>query len=156
MNTVKNAVKLHPSSDEKERKNLEQIEIQTLEKIVKSPNVVNQGQAPPANGGMNNQSTSGGIPGTGDGTGMNLDETALFDKLIQKLVEYNDKINDGKEMSVVEYLKRIDPMSTFMEEYDTQRAMRKSFIEEFRIHCFNYILLLFESIMRILTTLSKD
>lgn len=34
--------------------------------------------------------------------------------------------------------------------------MKTSFIEEFKIHCYNYILLLFESIMRILTTLKKE
>ena len=36
-----------------------------------------------------------------------------------KLVEYNDKMNDGKELSIVEYLKRIDPNSPFMKEYET-------------------------------------
>jgi hypothetical protein len=37
---------------------------------------------------------------------------------VNKLLEYNDKINDGKELSVVEYLKRIDMNSVFMKEYD--------------------------------------
>lgn len=34
--------------------------------------------------------------------------------------------------------------------------MRRAFYEEFKIHCFNYILLLFESVVRLLTTLNKD
>lgn len=34
--------------------------------------------------------------------------------------------------------------------------MRRAFFEEFKIHCFNYILLLFESVIRLLTTLNKD
>ena len=43
-----------------------------------------------------------------------------------------------------------------MREFETQRSLRKAFVEEFKIHCFNYILLLFESIMRILSTVNKD
>jgi len=35
------------------------------------------------------------------------------------LIEYNEKINEGKELSIVEYLKRIDPASPFMKEYET-------------------------------------
>lgn len=34
--------------------------------------------------------------------------------------------------------------------------MRRAFFTEFKIHCFNYILLLFESVIRILTTLNKE
>ena len=34
--------------------------------------------------------------------------------------------------------------------------MRRSYLEEFKIHCLNYILLLFESVVRFLTTLGKD
>ena len=73
-----------------------------------------------------------------------------------KLVEYNDKMNDGKELSIVEYLKRIDPNSPFMKEFETQRHIRRGFYEEYKIHCFNYVLLLFESVMRVLTTAHKD
>jgi len=32
----------------------------------------------------------------------------MFEKIVHKLVEYNEKMNHGKEISVVEYLKRID------------------------------------------------
>lgn len=59
-------------------------------------------------------------------------------------------------MSIVEYLKRIDMNSPFMKEYDNQRHLRRGFYEEYKIHCFNYVLLLFESVMRILTTVHKD
>lgn len=34
--------------------------------------------------------------------------------------------------------------------------MRRAYYEEFKIHSFNYILLLFESVIRMLTTLNKD
>jgi hypothetical protein len=75
---------------------------------------------------------------------------------VSKLLEYNEKINEGKELSVVEYLKRIDMNSYFMKEYENQRHLRRAFYEEFKIHSFNYVLLLFESVMRILTTVNKD
>ena len=34
--------------------------------------------------------------------------------------------------------------------------MRRAFFEEFKIHSLNYVLLLFESIIRILTTMHKE
>ena len=34
--------------------------------------------------------------------------------------------------------------------------MRRAFFEEYKIHCFNFILLLFESIIRILTTIQVN
>ena len=34
--------------------------------------------------------------------------------------------------------------------------MRRAYFEEFKIHSFNYILLLFESVIRLLCTLGKD
>ena len=80
----------------------------------------------------------------------------MFEKIVQKLLEYNEKINSGKEISIVEYLKRIDQKSIFMQKFENQRNLRRAFFEEFKIHCFNYILLLFESVIRLLTTLNKD
>lgn len=53
-------------------------------------------------------------------------------------------------------MKRIDMNSPFMKEYENQRHLRRAFFEEFKIHSFNYILLLFESVMRVLTTNNKD
>jgi len=43
-----------------------------------------------------------------------------------------------------------------MKEYDSQRHIRRGFYEEYKIHCFNYVLLLFESVMRIMTTAHKE
>ena len=34
--------------------------------------------------------------------------------------------------------------------------MRRAFFEEFKIHSFNYVLLLFESVIRLLTTMNKE
>lgn len=57
---------------------------------------------------------------------------------------------------MVEYLKRIDMDSSFAKTYEMQRHIKRSFYEEFKIHSLNYVLLLFESVMRILTTVNKD
>ena len=46
-------------------------------------------------------------------------EQQTYEKIVSKLIEYNEKINEGKELSIVEYLKRIDPSSPFMKEYET-------------------------------------
>lgn len=83
-------------------------------------------------------------------------DSAVYEKIISKLLEYNEKVNEGREISVVEFLKRIEPHCEFMKYYDTQRHMRRAFMEEFKIHSYNYILLLLESVMRILTTSIKD
>lgn len=41
----------------------------------------------------------------------------MFEKIINKLLEYNEKINAGKEISLVEYMKRIDMKSPFMLQF---------------------------------------
>jgi len=37
-----------------------------------------------------------------------------------------------------------------------QRHIKRAFFEEFKIHSLNYVLLLFESVMRIITTVNRD
>jgi hypothetical protein len=71
-------------------------------------------------------------------------------------VEWNSKVNVDKEISVIDYFKLIDPLSPFLAQYDTQRHLRKVFFEEFKIHSYDYVLLLFESVNRILNTNSKQ
>lgn len=83
-------------------------------------------------------------------------EPGTYEKIIAKLLEYNEKVNDGKEISVVEYLKKIDMDSSFAKTFEIQRHIKRAFFEEFKIHSLNYVLLLFESVMRMLTTLCKD
>ena len=51
-------------------------------------------------------------------TSQHVMEQITYEKIVSKLIEYNEKINEGKELSVVEYLKRIDQNSPFMKEYD--------------------------------------
>lgn len=41
-----------------------------------------------------------------------------------------------------------------MQRYENQRLLRRAFFEEYKIHCFNFVLLLFESCVRILTTVA--
>jgi len=41
-------------------------------------------------------------------------QQTMFEKIVAKLLEYNEKINSGKEISVVEYLKRVDQKSPFI------------------------------------------
>lgn len=42
--------------------------------------------------------------------------------------------------------------SSFAKTYEMQRHIKRAFYEEFKIHSLNYVLLLFECVMRILTT----
>ena len=37
-----------------------------------------------------------------------MSDQVTYEKIVGKLLEYNEKINEGKELSVVEDLKRID------------------------------------------------
>jgi hypothetical protein len=46
--------------------------------------------------------------------------------------------------------------SPFIKTYEMQRHMKRAFYEEFKIHSLNYVLLLFESVMRMLTTIQKQ
>ena len=70
------------------------------------------------------------------------------------LLDLNGRLTGGKEISTVEMLKKIDPVGPFIKKYENQKFLRRSFESEFRIHCFNYKLLLFESITRILQTVN--
>jgi hypothetical protein len=161
---VKAAIKIYASQDEAKRKEIEKVEIQTLEKIIKNQSSVNpfslagdKKKAEESKGGEDDTKGQDNAPKAYDPlTGKYTEEAAIFEKLIQKLVEYNEKVNEGKEITIVDYLRRIDPASKFMKEFETQKVMKTSFMEEFKIHCYNYMLLLFESIMRILTTLKKE
>jgi KaiC/GvpD/RAD55 family RecA-like ATPase len=45
-------------------------------------------------------------------------EKANFERIVEKLLEYNEKINGGREISVLDYLTRIDPLSTFLRQYE--------------------------------------
>lgn len=80
-------------------------------------------------------------------------DASKFEKIIAKILHYNERINQGKEIQVIGYLQRIDMESPFMKKYESQRLLRRSYFEEYKIHCFNFILLLFESCVRILTTM---
>ena len=81
----------------------------------------------------------------------------IFDKLVKKLLEYNSEINDGLEISFVDYIKKIqvlDPDNNFLKSWEMQGLIKRSYLEEFKQNSFNLILLLFESVMRMITTTS--
>ena len=42
----------------------------------------------------------------------------MFEKIIGKLLEYNERINSGKEISLIEYLKELDQRSDFVKEFN--------------------------------------
>ena len=79
----------------------------------------------------------------------------MLEKLLKKLLEYNVKLNAGKEIRVVEYLKQVDKNSAFMKKFENQKHLRRAFFEEFKVHSFNYVLLLFDSALRMLNTLNS-
>lgn len=135
--TLKSAIKIYGSSEENQRRDVEGQELAALDKILKTHQDFEESKGDP------------------DGviTLNNTAEPGIYEKIIAKLLEYNEKINDGKEISVVDYLKRIDPDCDFMKSFEIQRHIRRAFAEEFKIHALNYILLLFEAQMRILTTI---
>ena len=79
----------------------------------------------------------------------------LYSKIIAKLMDYNERINSGKEISVIEYMKRINHNKPFLKSFENQKNIRTAFYEEFKICGFNYILLLFESVVRMLATMEE-
>lgn len=57
---------------------------------------------------------------------------------------------------MTEFFKRIDQRSLWLKHVENQRHLRRAFFEEYKIHSLNYVMLLFESVIRMLTTISKD
>ena len=83
-------------------------------------------------------------------------EKIIHDKLIEKLLEYNFKLNGGREIRIVDYLKKIDVHSPFMRRFENQKHLRRAYFEEFKVHSFNYTLLLFDSVLRLLNTVHRQ
>ena len=42
----------------------------------------------------------------------------IFSKLLDKLYEYNEKMNRGGEISLIDFYSRVDPMESFAKTYD--------------------------------------
>ena len=146
MQTLKSAI--HIEAHERNAKrwaNIEEEELQMLAKTLQIEEEENH-QNPTA---PEEETKEGFVP-----QGLN-ERNVRFDRIVHKLLDFNEKINSGREISVVEYLKRIDMNSDFMHQYENQRHLKRAFFEEFKIHSFNYILLLFESVTRVLTTLES-
>eukprot|EP00347_Sterkiella_histriomuscorum_P000542 403375452 len=152
ISVVKSAIKIYASQEELQRRELESQELQALEKIIKNQLAQLKDQAQE----KQQQEELKGGDADGQAYQQQSQDQVTYEKIVNKLIEYNEKINEGKELSAIEYLKRIDMNSPFIKDYENQRHLRRAFYEEFKIHSFNYILLLFESVMRILTTINKD
>ena len=153
VSTLKSSIRIYASENERDRLNEEANELKILEKILNNQPLQNEeseeNEEMKATGAAAPHDTF--VPQSEDAA-----QQSMFEKIVAKLLEYNEKINSGKEISVVEYLKRIDQKSSFMQQFSNQKHLRRAFFEEFKIHSFNYILLLFESIIRMLTTMNKD
>lgn len=148
--TVKLALRVYASEDEKNRLHEESAELRLLEKILKGL---------PTELESDDEEEEKKHKGDSDGEttpSQMQDDKTIFQKVVQKLLEYNERINSGKEIAVTEYFKRIDQRSEWLKKYVNQRHLRRSFFEEYKIHSLNYILLLFESVVRMLTTMNKD
>lgn len=116
--TVKAAIKLYAAKDEAGRGEIEKQEMLALEKIIKSH--AGKDIAPAQIQDKSEEETKEGMTGIEKpAVSQQISEQITYEKIVAKLVEYNDKMNDGKELSIVEYLKRIDPNSPFMKEYET-------------------------------------
>ena len=102
---VKSAVRIYAAEDENERKGEEECEKKLLEKILENQENMHD-----------SESDEEGMQEKNDFSPDAKEEAkqAIFEKIINKLLEFNEKINSGKEISLVEYMKRIDMKSTFM------------------------------------------
>lgn len=72
LNTLKTAIRIYASEDEKERKQNEELELQLLEKIIKSKNLEEFDDGSKNNKGEKKDNN-----------------TLLYDKIVTKLLEYN-------------------------------------------------------------------
>ena len=92
--------------------------MQALEKIIKSQ--TGKEVAPAQIQDRADEETKDGTnAGEKPAVSQQISEQITYEKIVAKLVEYNEKMNDGKELSIVEYLKRIEPTSPFMKDFET-------------------------------------
>ena len=56
----------------------------------------------------------------------------------------------------MEYVRKINPKKSFLKKYQNQKNLRHIFYEEFKITGFNYIILLFENVIRVVTTVEEN
>jgi hypothetical protein len=125
LSAVKAAIRLYASKEESQRKDIEALELQALEKIIKTQlNVAIIRDMPPAQiadlpGNPKTQAGAAEESKEPPLISQHVMEQITYEKIVGKLIEYNEKVNEGRELSIVEYLKRIDPRSPFMKEYDS-------------------------------------
>ena len=103
--TVKASIRVYAAENERDRAADEQNELKILEKILNNQPLADDGSEQEEEKGEANSF----IPQSDDAQ-----QQSIFEKIVAKLLEYNEKVNNGKEISVVEYLKRLDQKSTFI------------------------------------------
>lgn len=108
--TLKSAIRIYASEAERERGDEEKAELKILEKILHNQPLQGEDSEEEEKQSAANESF---VPQSEDAA-----QQSMFEKIVQKLLEYNEKINSGKEISIVEYLKRIDQKSTFMQRFE--------------------------------------
>ena len=108
LSTVKAALRVYTAENERDRAMEEQAELKILEKILNNQPIDEDGA-----GSDHEEVKAGGdnqfMPSSEDSS-----QQTIFEKIVQKLLEYNEKMNNGKEISVVEYLKRLDQRCVFL------------------------------------------
>lgn len=94
---MKLALRIYASEDEIKRQGEESLELKMLEKIIKgiSPELASDEEEEKKEEPTAEQEQK-------------MHSKAIFEKIVAKLLEYNDRINHGKEISVTEYFKRLD------------------------------------------------
>lgn len=108
--TLKSAIRIYASEAERERGDEEKAELKILEKILHNQPLQGEDSEEEEKQSAANDSF---VPQSEDAA-----QQSMFEKIVQKLLEYNEKINSGKEISIVEYLKRIDQKSVFMQKFE--------------------------------------
>ena len=102
VSAVKSAVRIYAAEDESDRRGKELVEIKILERILENQEQVHDSDSDEETKSEKNDF----LPDAQEEI-----KQAMFEKIINKLLEYNEKINQGKEISLVEYMKRIDMKS---------------------------------------------
>ena len=103
VSTLKSSIRIYASENERERLQEEANELKILEKILNNQPLQNDESEDDDRAAGATVPDNTFVPQSED-----IAQQTMFEKIVAKLLEYNEKINSGKEISVVEYLKRID------------------------------------------------
>ena len=106
---LKGAIRIYAAQSEHTRAKEEENELKIIEKILRGESMGHTDSEEEKDGDQRDDNLTPQAE--------HLNQQEMFEKIVQKLMEYNDKINNGKEISVVEYLKRLDQKSIFIQKF---------------------------------------